>query len=43
MALTQKELKELLDYNPETGEFMWKVERSDKVKAGDIAGGFKLI
>ena len=42
MALTQKELKELLDYNLETGDFIWKVALSDKVKAGDIAGGLNL-
>ena len=35
--LTQKKLKSLLNYNPTTGEFKWKVSRGGRV-AGDIAG-----
>lgn len=35
--LTQNELKEILDYNPETGEFIWKI-RKQKIKHGSIAG-----
>lgn len=31
-------LKELLDYNPETGFFRWKIRRSWVAKPGSIAG-----
>ena len=36
--LTQAELKEILNYDPDTGVWTWKVDRSIKVKAGDRAG-----
>lgn len=36
--ITYKEAAELLDYEPDTGELRWKVNRSGGVKAGDIAG-----
>lgn len=38
-TLTQKELKELLDYDEVTGKFTWKVQ-SGRQKAGDVAGSF---
>jgi hypothetical protein len=31
-------LKELLDYNQETGNFVWKVDHGIKFKAGEAAG-----
>ncbi|MGR7031655.1 HNH endonuclease [Klebsiella aerogenes] len=31
-------LKELLDYNPDTGVFLWKVKRAGTAKAGTVAG-----
>jgi hypothetical protein len=35
--LTQAQVRELFDYNPETGQLIWKVERYRK-HPGDIAG-----
>ncbi len=36
--LTQSELKSQLHYNPETGIFIWIIAKSNRIKAGDIAG-----
>jgi len=39
--LTQVRLKELLDYNPETGVFVWKVKPARRIMIGDVAGSFR--
>ncbi len=36
--MTTEELSSLLDYNPDTGVFTWRVSRRGHVKAGDVAG-----
>jgi hypothetical protein len=48
--LTQEKIKELLDYNPETGIFIWKSKTSkySPIKVGSIAGylkssGYRII
>jgi len=36
--LTQKRLKELLDYNPTTGDWFWKIKSNHFINIGDRAG-----
>jgi len=36
--ITQEKLKNILEYNFDTGIFIWKVSNSNAIKIGDIAG-----
>jgi hypothetical protein len=36
--LDQKTLKEILNYNPDTGIFTWRVKPARNITAGDVAG-----
>jgi hypothetical protein len=37
-TITQSELKDLLDYDPDTGIFVWKIKFSKRITIGDVAG-----
>ncbi len=46
--LTAAQVREVLDYDPETGNLIWRVRTGYRIKAGDIAGcknnrGYVLI
>lgn len=39
--ITQSRLKEVLDYNPETGMFVWKLSRGRNARLGENAGSMR--
>jgi len=40
--ITQKELKKILNYNPDTGIFTWLIRPSQSVRSGSIAGHIEV-
>lgn len=41
MTITQEQIREVLDYNPDTGHLTWKVARGHR-RVGDRAGGIDI-
>jgi len=39
-SLTHQQVRDALDYNPATGEFVWKISPAKNVKSGTRAGGY---
>ena len=39
---SRQRLDELLNFNPDTGDITWKVNRQPDIKAGDIAGSIAI-
>ena len=39
--LKYEDISEAIAYNPQTGEFTWKLDVSKNVKKGSVAGSFK--
>lgn len=37
-GLTRDRVRELLNYDPKTGKFTWRVRTSNRIKVGDVAG-----
>ena len=40
--LTQEYIKQILNYDPDTGEFVWRVNRHNRKLKGKIAGGISI-